>query len=273
MDTAPQSAVLTERQRRVLWLLSVGCSREDIVRDIPGETAGGIKSACARIFRQLNAVTAAQAVRNGLLYGHIGPHEDCGTLAAYRKHIKRDETVCAACKRGNRERVEAEAALKLRRIQLDEPQVRLLRAFDAGRTVDQICARWNVSHRRIKDLTASVYRALAVDHLPQSVRREAALREARMRGLLGVQPPARPLRPVRQVTLSKTQVDILVHMGAGASISETARLLNMHPGTCSSRLSEAYRRLDVTWMEKGTRLPAALRRAREHGLLPETATT
>ena len=94
-----------------------------------------------------------------------------------------------------------------------------------------------------------------------------------MRGFLGVQPPARPLRPVRQVTLSVTQVNILLEMEKGASINETARRLSMHPGTCSSRLSEAYRRLDVTWMEKGTRLPAALRRAREHGLLPEPAST
>ncbi|MFH8805209.1 hypothetical protein ACH4F6_37665 [Streptomyces sp. NPDC017936] len=275
MDTPPRRtfAVLTDRQRRILWLLSTGYTREDIVREIPGETPGGIKSACTRIFRLLDAATAAQAVRNGLLNGHIGPYADCGTLAAYRKHIKRDETICAACKRGNRERVEAEAALKTRRVRLTEPQTKLLRAFAAGRTVEQLCSRWGVSQHRIKALTASVYLALGVDHLPQSVRREAALKEARMRGILGVQPPDSVPSTARPVTLSDTQVRILVELEAGASLSEAARRLNLHPGTCSSRLSEVYRRLDVAWMDKDTRRTEALRRARAHGLLPEPAST
>lgn len=274
MTAAPQPVVvLTERQTRILWLQSMGKTRAEIVRDVPGESLGSVKSATARTLRLLNASTTAQAVRNGLLGGHIGPYEDCGTLAAYRRHIKREEPTCAACKRGNRERSETEAALRNRRVRLSEAEVRLLRAFDAGRSVAQICERWNVRHHVIKDLTASAYAALGVSHLPQSVRREAALREARMRGFLGVRMPTQPLPTARQITLSNTQVKILTELERGGSIADVARRLEMHAGTCSTRLSEAYRRLDVAWMEKGTRLPAALRKARALGLLPEPATT
>ncbi|MGY5634135.1 hypothetical protein ACW7N6_37980 [Streptomyces sp. UC1A3] len=270
MDTETRPAVLTERQRRILWLLSVGRSRAEIARE-PGHTPGSVDAACTRIFALLRASSAAQAVRNGLLHGHIGPHEDCGTLAAYRRHIRQDEPVCAACKRGNRERQDAEALLR-RPVQLTEAQLRILRAIDAGRTRDQMAAAWNVRGETIKHVITSVYHALGVSHLPQSVRREAALREARRRGLLAGSPPRQRI-PVRTYSLTETQVRVLTEMGRGATLAETARTLGLAPGTCSTRLSEAYRRLDVAWMEKGTRLPAALRRAREHGLLPEPAAT
>lgn len=263
--------VLTERQTRVLWLLSMGCAREEIAQKT-GDTPGGVKSACARVYRLLGAATAAQAVRIGLLDGHIGPYEDCRSLAAYRRHIKKDEAVCAACKRGNRERLDAEASLKRRRVQLSEPEIRLLRAFDAGRTVAQICTAWKVSHRIVKDLTASAYAALGVSHLPQSVRREAALREAGARGLLRVRMPSKPVSLTQHVTLTNTQVRVLIALESGASITEAAEQLQMHPGTVSTRLSEAYRRLDVGWVSKADRRPEAIRRARELGLLPEPAT-
>lgn len=261
--------VLTERQTRVLWLLSTGRSRSDIARE-PGNTEGSVNAACARIFSLLRAASAAQAVRNGLLDGHIGPYEDCGSLAAYRRHIKRDESVCAACKRGNRERLDAEAALR-RPVHFSEAQLRILRALDAGRTREQIAAAWNVRGETVKHVITSIYRDLGVSHLPQSVRREAAMREARRRGLLVGSPPQQRV-PVRVFSLTDTQARILLEMESGATLAETAVRLELRPGTCSTRLSEAYRRLDVAWMEKGKRLPAALRRAREHGLLSEPAT-
>ncbi|WP_030248165.1 hypothetical protein [Streptomyces sp. NRRL S-455] len=273
MDSEPQPVVLTERQRRVLWLLSMGKDRQDIVRAMPGETFGSIKGTRARILQLLNADTAAQAVRNGLLGGHIGPYEDCGTLAAYRRHIKREEPTCPACKRGNRERAETEAALRNRRVQLNPAEVRLLRAFDAGRTVAQVCAAWGVRHHVVKNLTTSVYAALGVSHLPQVVRREAALREARMRGLLGVCRPDPPTPTDRQIRLSDTHVKILRELETGVSFSVAADRLKMHPGTFSSRVSEAYKRLGVDWVDKPQRKDAALRKARALGLLPEPATT
>lgn len=272
MDTAPPPVVLTEVQRRVLWLQSVGVPQTEIARRL-NRSLWGVKDASKRILHLLGAGTTAQAVRNGLLDGHIGPYEDCGSLAAYRRHIRDEEPTCPACKRGNRERADTEAALRLRRSQLSEPEVRLIRALDAGRTLEQISTRWNVSYSTIRKLTDSAYRTLGVDHLPKAVRRESALREARARGLLAVRMPDQPLTPGARVTLSPTQVKVLVELENGATLSETARRLGMHPGTCATRLSEAYRRLDVAWMDKGVRREEALRRARLHGLLPETATT
>lgn len=270
MDAEQRPVVLTERQRRVLWLLSVGRSRAEIARE-PGYTPGSVDAACTRIFVLLQASSAAQAVRNGLLHGHIGPYEDCGALVAWRRHIKRDEPMCPACKRGNRERLEAEAAMR-RPVRLTEPQLHVLRALDAGRTREQIAAAWNVRGDTVKHTVTAVYHALGVSHLPQSVRREAALREARRRGLLAGSPPQHRI-PVRSFSLTGTQAKVLLEMESGATLAETSRRLGLAYGTCSTRLSEAYRRLDVAWMDKGTRLPAALRKAREHGLLPEPATT
>lgn len=272
MEAEQQTVALTERQTRVLWMLSMGYTREDIVRET-GDPPGAVKSACARIFQQLKAATAAQAVRNGLLRGLIGPYADCGSLAAYRRHIKREEATCPACKRGNRERVEAGANLRNRKVELSRPETRLLQAFDAGRSVGQICSAWQCSRATVKKLTASAYTALGVSHLPQSVRREAALREARARGLLRGRLPEKPLAPPRPVSLTKTQVRILMELETGLSLSEAAERLGMHPGTVSTRMSEVYRALDVAWMAKGERLPETLRRVRALGLLPEPATT
>lgn len=270
MEAEQQVVALTERQTRVLWLLSVGRSRADVVKET-GDSRGSVDAACYRIFCLLEADSAAQAVRNGLLHGHIGPYEDCGSLASYRRHINRDEPICPACKRGNRERMETEAALRKNQIKISEAEIRLLRAWDVGRTRDQIALAWGVNGETVKHLATSAYRSLGVSHLPQSVRREAALREARRRGLLASSPP-RQRAPVKNVTLTDTHVRVLMSMESGATLAQTAVRLNLRPGTCSTRLSEAYRRLDVSWMEKGRRLPEALRRARALGLLPEPAT-
>lgn len=270
METAPQVVVLTELQRRVLWLLSVGRNRDDIAKDIPC-TRGSVNNACIRMFRMLGAVTSAQAVRNGFLGGHIGPYENCGTRSAYRRHLREDEPVCAACKRGARERADAEASSHIR-TQLSQSQLRCLHALGSGCTRTQMAEAWGVRVDTVKYITTSVYAALGVSHLPQTVRREAALREARIRGLLG-NDPVRERGPAKRVTLTETHIKVLLLKESGATLAEIAERLNLRPGTCSTRLSEAYRRLDVGWMEKGTRLPAALRRARALGLLPETAAT
>jgi DNA-binding NarL/FixJ family response regulator len=270
MGTAPRPVTLTERQSRVLWLESMGYTREGIAREA-GMTLSNVKDICQRVHRNLGAANAAQAVRIGLLDGHIGPYEDCGSLAAYRRHIKQDEPSCPACKRGNRERQDAEALLRVQP-QLAEPHIRLLRAMYAGRSNLQIRHAWNISERTLSRLICATYGMLGVDHLPPSVRREAALRAALSRGLFGSQQPTPPGPGGRAVTLSDTQVRILVELASGASINETAARLGIHPGTCATRLSEAYRRLDVAWMDKDVRRPEALRKARALGLLPEHAT-
>jgi DNA-binding CsgD family transcriptional regulator len=270
MGPARQVVILTERQRRILWLLSVGRTRDDIAEDVQC-TKGSVNNACIRMFRMLDAVTSAQAVRNGLLNGHIGPYENCGTRSAYRRHLQNDEPVCAACKRGSRERADAEASSRIQ-VQLSKSQLRCLHALGSGHTRAQMAEEWGVRVDTVKYITTSVYAALGVAHLPQSVRREAALREARIRGLLGTA-PVRDRGPAKQVTLTETQAKVLLSMESGATLAQTAERLDLRPGTCSTRLSEAYRRLDVAWMAKGTRLHAALRKARALGLLPEPAVT
>lgn len=273
METAPQPVVLTERQRRVLWLLSTGHTYDSIARDLRSHPVNVRKSA-TRIYSLMDASTAAQAVRNGLLHGHIGPDEDCGTsVAAYRRHIKRDEPVCVACKRGNRERMDADAARRIRPVELSKPQLRLLQALDAGRTRDQVADRWGISRELVKRLITATYAELGVNNVPLPARREAALREARARGLLRAPVVPHPRTEKAPVRLSDTHVRILLSMESGATLAQTSQRLNMRQGTCATRLSEAYRRLDVGWMDKGTRLPAALRRARAMGLLPEPAVT
>lgn len=270
---APQrpAVVLTERQTRVLWLQSMGYTGEGIARET-GWAPSNVKDLCKRVRRTLGAATTAQAVRIGLLDGHIGPYEDCGSLAAYRRHIKRDETTCPACKRGNRERTDTEAMLRSQP-QLGEPHIRLLRAMHAGRTNLQIRHAWNIDERTLSRLIAATYALLGVGHLAPAPRREAALRVARLRGLLGPEPltPPSPGKPATQ--LSKTQVRILVELDSGASINEVAGRLGIHPGTCSSRLSEIYQRLEVAWVDKSERRAEAIRRARALGLIPEPATT
>lgn len=270
MEAAQQPIVLTERQRRVLWLVSVGKTTAEISREYTNYPRNVTKM-CGKIYRTVGAKTPAQAVRNGLLLGVIGPYEDCGSLAAYRRHIQREETTCAACKRGNRERLEAEASP--RQVHLGKPEIQLLRAIDAGRTRAQIATAWGISEQDVKNLITTTYTALGVDRLPPAVRREAALREARIRGFLAPTPPPQQGPPPKSVQLSDTHVKILLSMESGATLAQTAARLDLRPGTCATRLSEAYRRMDVRWMEKGQRLPAALQRARRLGLIPEPART
>lgn len=269
MEAEQQPIVLTERQRRVLWMVSVGKTTAEISREY-GNYPRNVTKMCGKIYRALGASTPSHAVRNGLLAGLIGPYEDCGSLAAYRRHIKREEATCAACKRGNRERLEAEASP--RQVRLGKPEIQLLRAIDAGRTRAQIATAWGISEQDVRHLITTTYAALGVDRLPLPVRREAALREARTRGFLAPTPPPQQSPPPKTAHLSDTHVKILLSMESGVTLAQTAADLGLRPGTCATRLSEAYRRMDVGWMEKGQRLPAALRKARAMGLVPEPAT-
>lgn len=263
------AVVLSERQRRVLWLVSTGRTRDEIAT-VLGCSSKAVRGTCERTMRALGASNAAHAVAIGLLTGHIGPYEDCGLLAAYRRHIKRNEAVCAACKRGNRERTEMEAQRQARP-QLTDAQVRLLRALNAGRSHLQIRQAWNVSERTLEGLITSTYALLGVDRLAPSLRREAALREARVRGLLGVQLPSPVAQSRQNVRLSNTQVRILLEVENGATVTETAERLGIGRNACGSRLSEAYQRLGVAWMDKADRRAEAIRRARAAGLLPARA--
>lgn len=268
MSAASRPVVLPDLQRRVLWLVSQGYTEAGIAKEI-GRSPAAVKGTCGRILRNLCAANAPHAVGIGLRDGHIGPWEDCGTLTAWRRHHQGDETVCASCRRGNADRV-ALRALLARRPKLTEQQVRLLQAFHAGRTRLQIREEWGMSEKALEYITAGTYAALGVDRYAARLRREAALKLAGAMDLLGVQQPSGPPTPgMTTVRLSGKQVEILLRLERGMSITEAAQDMGMSRDSCASRISQAYRVLGVTWLDKDRRRAEAISKARRDGFLPE----
>lgn len=73
--------------------------------------------------------------------------------------------------------------------------------------------------------------------------------------------------------LTPRQAAVLAAAADGAPLSTVAARLGTTRTQIASRISEAYRRLDVTWMPRGERRAAAVRIARRHGLIPADANT
>lgn len=73
--------------------------------------------------------------------------------------------------------------------------------------------------------------------------------------------------PPRQ-PLTKRQAEVLVAAADGAPLSEVARRVGTSREQVASRLSEAYKRLDVAWIDRDERRAAAVRVARKRGLIP-----
>jgi DNA-binding NarL/FixJ family response regulator len=263
--------VLRDDQKRILWLLSEGNTYPQIA-ERTGSPVTRVQATLSRIIMLLGARNGPHAVRIGLLDGHIGPWEDCGTLAAWRRHIHRDEQTCPACKRGNAERVALQAAMK-RRPRMSTIAVRLLRALDAGQTNKQIRASLDLSENALNLLLADVFDQLGVANYSPRIRRQAALKQARALGLLHIQLPGqKPDASVSVVPeLSDVYIDVLLELERGASINETAQRLGISRSTCTSRITYIYNRLGVAWLDKDTRRQEAIRRARAAGLMPEPA--
>lgn len=68
--------------------------------------------------------------------------------------------------------------------------------------------------------------------------------------------------------LSPRQAAVLTAAADGAPLTKVAERLGTTRTQIASRLSEAYRGLDVTWMPRPERRAAAVRTARHHGLIP-----
>lgn len=68
--------------------------------------------------------------------------------------------------------------------------------------------------------------------------------------------------------LTPRQAEVLAAAADGATLAEVAAQLGRPREHVASRLSEAYKRLDVDWMPRGQRRAAAVRTARERGLIP-----
>ena len=73
--------------------------------------------------------------------------------------------------------------------------------------------------------------------------------------------------PERQ-PLTARQAAVLAAAEDGAPLAEVGRRVGIPREQAAARLSEAYRRLDVAWMDRAERRAAAVRIARQRGLLP-----
>lgn len=85
-------------------------------------------------------------------------------------------------------------------------------------------------------------------------------------GILQGRPKKRP-GPPRQPLTAK-QAEVLTAAADGATLATVARRLNTTPQQVSARLAEGYLRLGVTHLPRGQRRAAAVRTARERGLIP-----
>lgn len=75
-------------------------------------------------------------------------------------------------------------------------------------------------------------------------------------------PPRMPLTP--------PQAQVLEAAADGATLAAVAIRLGRPRTWVAARLSEAYKRLDVAWMDRDERRAAAVRIARKRGLIAPT---
>lgn len=76
-----------------------------------------------------------------------------------------------------------------------------------------------------------------------------------------------------RMPLTPRQGQVLIAAADGAPLSEVARRLGTTRPQIAARLSEAYRRLDVTYLPRDQRRQEAVRVARKRGLIPTPRTT
>ena len=76
----------------------------------------------------------------------------------------------------------------------------------------------------------------------------------------------------KPLPLTVRQAEVLAAAEDGASLAVVAARVGIPREQVASRLSEAYRRLGVAWMDRDQRRAAAVRVARRRGLLPDSST-
>lgn len=258
---------LTRRERKYLWLMAQGYtpSEAKVILRI-----SATPSLCTRVRDKLGATTMENAIYLACQRDLLGPHEECGTMQGYRAHRGRHEDACRACHREYLEYSERQGTSIVKKVDLTEAEVRLLRAFDSGRTFKQVLIKWQCSPHTLRDLRASLYRKLDVAHLPQAARYPAALAEGRRLGYLIPDKVVNPLfkrNPRRWGTTDLTDLEVrtLAAVSGGASLSEAGKVLNIPGSSVSSRLARIYKKLGVLDHGHGLRREAALKEARSRG--------
>ncbi|MBT2467806.1 hypothetical protein J7E97_07950 [Streptomyces sp. ISL-66] len=76
-----------------------------------------------------------------------------------------------------------------------------------------------------------------------------------------------------RMPLTRPQAAVLEAAADGATLTVVAARLGIRREQAAARLSEAYKRLDVAWMDRDERRAAAVRVARKRGLIPPVADT
>lgn len=74
-----------------------------------------------------------------------------------------------------------------------------------------------------------------------------------------------------RMPLTRRQAAVLEAAADGAPLAVVAARLGIRREHVAARLSEAYKRLDVAWMDRSERRAAAVRVARKRGLIPPAA--
>src|SRR5689334_24061427 len=222
---------LSIRQRRVLWLLSQG---HDIrsAGELLNTHKTSVRDSALSARRKLGCRTTVQGLLVAYQLGIIGDHEDCGTRLSYLRHLEKEEPACPACRRANAEWVDRPAPVL---VPLDEVHVRLIRAFHAGRTYEDILANWHISRGKLHRLVTETYSRLGVSGLHREERRAAALKTAQGLGLLR-RSAVQQERPNVVQPLGLTEEMTLRSLAEGRTLSEAAVALGVTRTVVSSRL-------------------------------------
>jgi DNA-binding CsgD family transcriptional regulator len=226
-------------------------------------------SLSTRLRNKLGASTTAHAVFLACQWNLIGPREECGRLSGLHKHRDSREDLCNACRVFYADYTERTNTPLLRQEPLSRAEVQLLRAYDAGRTFNQILENWGCSRRTLDDVRTNLYRKLDVGHLPQSIKYHAALDEGRMRGYLRPVRPERPpnLNPRRWGTTDLTELEqrTLSALTGGNSLAQAGLILGIPGSAVSARLARIYKKLGVLDQPHGHRREAAFAEAKQRG--------
>lgn len=267
MDNVPVTAAhLSGREHRYLWLMAQGHTPTEAGVILRTRSTPALST---RVREKLGALTTAHAVWIAAEQGLLGPRPDCGSLKGYQDHHARQEDPCAACRRVFTDYSERNG-VPTRKILLTEPELRLLRSYDMGRSFKDVLAAWGCARRTLDDVRTSLYRKLDVAHLPQQAKHYAALEEGRRRGYLRPCPvlsgPS-PSGPRGGTTpLTTLELKTLAVLADGTSLREAGKLLGGIEGAAvSSRLARIYKKLGVLGFPHGQRRDAAVKEARGQG--------
>lgn len=145
-------------------------------------------------------------------------------------------------------------------IKLTAHELEVLELIASGFTHDEIAERLCLSRQAVNGASKRARLRLGALSAPHAVL--LAVRA----GILDGRPKKRP-GPPRQ-PLTDRQRLILDAAADGASLATVAHRVGTTPQQVSARLAEGYLRLGVTDLPRGQRRSAAVRTARERGLIP-----